>query len=74
MSNSEPSAIVLQGIPYMFGLYTFRFGWRKRWRSRLVDHEERHRIPAIDGTLLPSLRPRFDVRETVNSGAPEPEQ
>ena len=25
MSNSEPSAIVLQGIPCMRGLYKFRF-------------------------------------------------
>src|ERR1017187_7006608 len=28
MSNSEPSAIVLQGIPCMCGLYKFRFEWR----------------------------------------------
>jgi len=31
MSNSEPSAIVLQGIPCMCGLYKFRFEWRKRF-------------------------------------------
>jgi hypothetical protein len=31
MSNSEPSAIVLQGIPCMCGLYQFRFEWRKRF-------------------------------------------
>ena len=30
MSNSEPSAIVLQVIPGMRGLYKFRFGRRKR--------------------------------------------
>src|SRR5436190_8661475 len=30
MSNSEPSAIVLQGIPRICGLYKFRFEWRKR--------------------------------------------
>src|ERR1700674_2942402 len=29
MSNSDPSAIVLQGIPCMCGLYKFRFEWRK---------------------------------------------
>src|ERR1022692_913776 len=28
MTNSEPSAIVLQGIPCMCGLYKFRFEWR----------------------------------------------
>ena len=28
MSNSEPSAIVRQGIPCMGGLYNFRFEWR----------------------------------------------
>src|SRR5580700_3558610 len=31
MSNSEPSAIVLQGIPCMCGLYKFRFEWRTRF-------------------------------------------
>ena len=31
MSNSEPSATVLQGIPCMYGLYRFRFEWRKRF-------------------------------------------
>src|SRR5882724_3650689 len=31
MSNSEPSAIALQGIPCMCGLYKFRFEWRKRF-------------------------------------------
>src|SRR5580693_5566370 len=31
MSNSEPSAIVLHGIPCMDGLYKFRFEWRKRF-------------------------------------------
>jgi len=31
MSNSEPSAIVLQGIPCMYGLYMSRFEWRKRF-------------------------------------------
>src|SRR5216683_8227358 len=31
MSNSEPSAIVLQGIACMCGLYKFRFEWRKRF-------------------------------------------
>src|SRR5712692_6441030 len=31
MSNSEPSAIVLQGIPCIGGLYKFRFEWRKRF-------------------------------------------
>src|SRR5207302_6956753 len=30
MSNSEPSAILLQG-PCMCGLYNFRFEWRKRF-------------------------------------------
>ena len=33
MSNSEPSAIVLQGIPCMRGLYRCRFEWRKRFGS-----------------------------------------
>ena len=36
MSNSEPSAIVLQGIPCMRGLYKFRFEWRKRF-AQLLD-------------------------------------
>jgi hypothetical protein len=31
MSNSEPSAIALQGIPCMCGLYKFRFEWSKRF-------------------------------------------
>src|SRR5713101_2455134 len=31
MSNSEPSAIALQGIPCICGLYKFRFEWRKRF-------------------------------------------
>ena len=31
MSNSEPSAIVLQGIPCMYGLYKFRLEWRKQF-------------------------------------------
>src|ERR1700757_2890947 len=31
MSNSEPSAIVRQGIPCMWRLYKFRFEWRKRF-------------------------------------------
>ena len=31
MSNSEPSAIVLHGIPCIGGLYKFRFEWRKRF-------------------------------------------
>jgi hypothetical protein len=31
MSNSEPSAIVLQDIPRMCGLYKFRFEWRERF-------------------------------------------
>src|ERR1700724_2128898 len=31
MSNSDPSAIVLQAIPCMGGLYKFRFEWRKRF-------------------------------------------
>ena len=30
MSNSEPSAIVLQAIRGMRGLYKFRFEWKKR--------------------------------------------
>src|SRR6266478_4745688 len=34
MSNSEPSAIVLQGIPCIGGLYKFRFEWRKRFALR----------------------------------------
>ena len=28
MINSEPSAIVFQGIPRIRGLYKFRFEWR----------------------------------------------
>ena len=31
MSNSEPSAIMLQGIPCIGGLYKFRFEWRKHF-------------------------------------------
>src|SRR5229473_4608007 len=31
MSNSEPSAILLQSIPCMCRLYKFRFEWRKRF-------------------------------------------
>jgi len=31
MSNSEPSAIVLQGILCICGLYKLRFEWRKRF-------------------------------------------
>src|SRR5437660_781061 len=33
MSNSDASAIVLQGVPCTCGLYKFRFEWRKRLRS-----------------------------------------
>src|SRR5207244_8836120 len=31
ISNTKPSAIVLQGIPCICGLYKFRFEWRKRF-------------------------------------------
>ena len=31
MSNSEPSAIVLQRIPSICRVYKFRSGWRKRF-------------------------------------------
>src|SRR5208283_5433632 len=36
MSNSEPSAIVLEGIPSIWVLYTFRFEWRRRFAQRFA--------------------------------------
>ena len=48
MSNSEPSAIVLQGIRCMCGLYKFRFEWRKG----------SSRFAAIHQLAFPSHGPR----------------
>ena len=40
MSNSEPIAIVFQGIPRIRGLYNFRFEWRII-RPREACHDNR---------------------------------
>src|SRR6266576_4602461 len=41
MSNSEPSAMVLQDIPCMCGLYKFRFEWEKTVLSGLAAGDRR---------------------------------
>src|SRR5208337_4726025 len=54
MSSSEPSAIVLQAIPCIGGLYMFRFEWRKRFAQEVgaASCEQAHFLQEIKVALV----------------------
>ena len=68
MSNSEPSAIVFQGIAFMCGLYKFRFEWRKRFAEGSPRFTlSRSRMRSRTGLASP-------VEESVASSSSTPPQ
>ena len=70
MSNSEPSAIVLQGIPCMYGLYMYRFEWRKPAKRRRVYKS----ILTVCRRLLRTGRCEMDGRSGSGQEAPGPKK